>query len=243
MLQPGGELAGGRVPRHFRQLPCAVIPGPWPGRHLAGLLLTVLSRRCLEEEPFVEIVPYPHPALRWKAKPVSQIDAALRSTVREMFDLMYEARGIGLAATQVALPIRLFVVNPTADPDETEEEFVFINPEIVRRNGSSEGEEGCLSLPGLYGPVRRAEVIVVEAFDLKGRPFEMELTDLPGRVVQHENDHLDGILFIDRMAEADRREVNDHVLAFETEFRQAQAEGRWLPDPELERALQELEPG
>ncbi|MCA9113812.1 MAG: peptide deformylase [Planctomycetaceae bacterium] len=243
MLQPGGELAGGRVPRHFRQLPCAVIPGPWPGRHLAGLPLTVLSRRCLEEEPFVEIVPYPHPALRWKAKPVSQIDAALRSTVREMFDLMYEARGIGLAATQVALPIRLFVVNPTADPDETEEEFVFINPEIVRRNGSSEGEEGCLSLPGLYGPVRRAEVIVVEAFDLKGRPFEMELTDLPGRVVQHENDHLDGILFIDRMAEADRREVNDHVLAFETEFRQAQAEGRWLPDPELERALQELEPG
>ena len=191
----------------------------------------------------MEIVPYPHPALRWKAKPVSQIDAALRSTVREMFDLMYEARGIGLAATQVALPIRLFVVNPTADPDETEEEFVFINPEIVRRNGSSEGEEGCLSLPGLYGPVRRAEVIVVEAFDLKGRPFEMELTDLPGRVVQHENDHLDGILFIDRMAEADRREVNDHVLAFETEFRQAQAEGRWLPDPELERALQELEPG
>lgn len=191
----------------------------------------------------MEIVPYPHPALRWKAKPVSQIDAALRSTVREMFDLMYEARGIGLAATQVALPIRLFVVNPTADPDETEEEFVFINPEIVRRNGSSEGEEGCLSLPGLYGPVRRAEVIVVEAFDLKGRPFEMELTDLPGRVVQHENDHLDGVLFIDRMGDADRREVNDQVLAFETEFRQAQADGRWLPDPELERALQELEPG
>ncbi|MCA8997972.1 MAG: peptide deformylase [Planctomycetaceae bacterium] len=241
MLQPGGELAGGRVPRHFRQLPCAVIPGPWPGRHLAGLPLTVLSRRCLEEEPFVEIVPYPHPALRWKAKPVSQIDAALRSTVREMFDLMYEARGIGLAATQVALPIRLFVVNPTADPDETEEEFVFINPEIVRRKGQVVGEEGCLSLPGLYGDVTRAEEVVIEAFDLDGQGFEMKLDDLAARVVQHETDHLDGILFTDRMRQEGTSERVDLKLPkFVSVYEQARRDGLVSSDESIKARIDEM---
>lgn len=168
-----------------------------------------------------------------------EINADLRRTVQEMFELMYEANGVGLAANQVALPLRLFVMNPLADPEQPDQEFVFINPEIVRRKGSEEGEEGCLSLPGLYGPVCRAEQIVVEAFDLKGQGFQMELSELPGRVVQHEYDHIDGVLFIDRMTEAARQEVEEQVEEFETAFRQGQQEGRWQPDAELERALRE----
>ena len=116
----------------------------------------------------MEIVKYPHPALAWKSTPVTKINADLRNIVEEMFELMYEARGIGLAGNQVALPWRLFVINPTGDPEEKDAEMVFINPEIVSRSGSEEAEEGCLSLPDVFGDVRRAEKIVVEAFDLQG---------------------------------------------------------------------------
>lgn len=190
----------------------------------------------------MQVVHYPHPALRWKSQPVREINAQLRSTVQEMFDLMYESRGIGLAANQVALPYRVFVANPTGDPEEKDQEQVFINPEIVRRNGSVEGEEGCLSLPELYGPVRRADQIVVVAFDLKGREFEMKLDDLPGRVVQHETDHLDGVLFIDRMTEAKQRELQPRLAEFEAVFRRAQESGEVPSDEDLRRGLRELEP-
>ena len=113
----------------------------------------------------MEIVKYGHPALRWKSTPLPEITPELKRTVRKMFDLMYEARGIGLAANQVGLPYRLFIVNASAEPSETDEELVFINPEIIRRKGSAEGEEGCLSLPEVYGTVPRAEKILVEAYD------------------------------------------------------------------------------
>ena len=101
------------------------------------------------------IVLYPHPALRYESRPVTQIDDDLRAKVRAMFDLMYEARGIGLAANQVALPFRFFVLNLTADPEQKDQEQVFINPEIVKRHSSIEDEEGCLSFPGLYFKVKR----------------------------------------------------------------------------------------
>ncbi|MBW3539185.1 MAG: peptide deformylase [Planctomycetes bacterium] len=190
----------------------------------------------------MQIVQYPHPALRWKSQPIRQINAELRSAVRQMFDLMYASQGIGLAANQVALPWRVFVVNPTGEASERDEEYVFINPEILRRKGSVEGEEGCLSLPELFGPVRRAEQILVNAFDLKGNEFEMTLTDLPGRVVQHETDHLDGVLFVDRMTDAARREVEPQLADFEAHFRRQQSLGRFPPDPEIEQRLRELEP-
>ena len=108
----------------------------------------------------LEIVKYPHPALRYASRPIEQIDDAhLRSTIREMFELMYDARGIGLAANQVALPFRFFILNLTADPEQKDQEQVFINPEIVKRHSSTEDEEGCLSLPGLYaqGPAGQAD--------------------------------------------------------------------------------------
>jgi peptide deformylase len=190
----------------------------------------------------MEIVHYPHPALSWKSKPLTDISADLRSSVREMFDLMYEAKGIGLAANQVALPLRLFLINVTGDKDVSEEEFVFINPRIVQRQGSEEGEEGCLSLPELYGQVRRAEQIVVEAYDLQGQPFEMDLTEMPARVVQHETDHLDGIIFPDRMTEVARREIEPRLQDFEAVFRHQQSAGRIPSDSELKKRLSELEP-
>ena len=190
----------------------------------------------------MNIVYFPHPALRWKSKPIAEINAGLRETVREMFNLMYEARGIGLAANQVGLPLRLFIVNATAEPEETEQELVFINPEITHRKGSIEGEEGCLSLPELYGQVRRAEEIVVEAFDLQGREFSMTLTELAGRVVQHETDHLDGVMFTDRLSESAQREVEGRLDDFESQFRRQQADGEIPSDDDIKRQLKALEP-
>lgn len=212
-----------------------------PFRHAAYNAADRQFAANLHVERFMEIVHYPHPALRWKSKPVREINANLRTIVREMFEIMYRSKGIGLAANQVALPYRLFVINPGGDPKATDEEHVFINPEIVSRKGSVEGEEGCLSLPELYGEVRRAEEIVVEAFDLKGRLFEMSLTELPGRVVQHETDHLDGVLFPDRMNEIARRELEPRMSDFEAIFRHQQKTGEIPSDAELQRQLRELE--
>lgn len=190
----------------------------------------------------MQIVQFPHPALRWKSKPIVEITPELQKIVREMFDLMYAAEGIGLAANQVALPWRVFVINLTADKTETSEEHVFINPEIVKRKGTVEAEEGCLSMPKLYGQVKRSAEIVVEAFDLDGRGFEMTLDDLASRAVQHELDHLDGVLFTDRMSEAGQREVAPVLSDFETQFRRQQELGVIAPDPELQKQLLEIEP-
>lgn len=150
----------------------------------------------------LEIVLHPHPALRWKSKDVARIDAGLRVMVEQMFELMYASRGIGLAANQVGLPYRLFVINAAGDKDEKDQELVFINPQITRKNGSETDEEGCLSLPDVFGPVTRATKIIVDAFDLNGQQFELTLEDLPARVVQHEYDHVEGIMFTDRVASA-----------------------------------------
>lgn len=191
----------------------------------------------------MQIVQYGHPVLRWKSKPIQAINDELRSIVREMFELMYAAKGIGLAANQVALPYRLFVVNVTADPEQKDEEFVFLNPRIRRRKGAASGEEGCLSLPGMYANVDRAEEVVIEAFDLSGEGFEMDLDDLPARVVQHESDHLDGVLFVDRLAPEERLKLEPKLLGFESEFRKQQALGEFPSDDEIKKHLKELEQG
>jgi len=189
----------------------------------------------------MEIVRYGHPALRWKAKELTELTPDFKATVRAMFDLMYEARGIGLAATQVGLPYRFFVVNTTADPKETEEELVFINPEIIRKKGNVEGEEGCLSLPELYGQVARAEEIVLEAYDIDGQGFEMECSEILARVIQHENDHLDGVLFIDRMKPDEVEELQANIDDLETQFRQTQAAGTLASDEGLKEQLSKME--
>jgi peptide deformylase len=188
----------------------------------------------------LRIVPYPHPALRYESRPVTQIDDELRGWVREMFDLMYAARGIGLAANQVGLPYRFFVLNLTADPEKRDEEQVFINPEIVKRHSSVEHEEGCLSFPGLYANVRRAKKIRFRAFDLQGESVDREADDLFGRAFQHETDHLSGRLFIDHLGPLATHSAKAKVREFEMSFRAAQAAGEYPSDEEIVRQLDAL---
>ncbi len=188
----------------------------------------------------LKIVTYAHPALRYRSRPVERIDANLRGWARQMFDLMYEAKGIGLAANQVGLPMRFFVLNLTADPNQPDQEQVFLNPEIVKRHGSIEGEEGCLSFPGLYANVQRARKVKIQAFNLEGQPIDLEAHDLFSRAVQHETDHVNGDLFIDRLAPDVREKVEPRVRQFEAEFRRAQAAGEWPSDSEILKRLDEF---
>ncbi len=186
----------------------------------------------------LEIVHYPHPSLRFHSRPITQIDDALRATIRAMFDLMYAANGIGLAANQVGLPFRFFVLNLTADPEQRNEEQVFINPEIVKRHGLLEEEEGCLSLPGMYAKVRRAKRVRVLAYNLEGNLVEHHAEDLFSRAVQHETDHLDGKLFIDHADPKVRQSLAEKLREFEERHRHAQREGTLPADPELLRRLE-----
>lgn len=142
------------------------------------------------------------PALREKAGEVEQVDDEIRRLAEDMFETMYAAEGIGLAAPQVGVNRRLFVMD-IRDPDI--EPRALINPVIVERSGSESGEEGCLSLPGLVGEVERSASIVVEALDLQGEPIRIEASGLHARCIQHEIDHLDGVLFIDHVSPLKRR--------------------------------------
>jgi peptide deformylase len=160
-----------------------------------------------------------------------------------MFELMYEARGIGLAATQVALPWRFFILNLTADPEQRDEERVFINPQIVKRHSSQEEEEGCLSLPGLYSKVHRARRVRAQAFDLDGNPIEVDADDLLSRAIQHETDHLDGKLFIDYIDLPRMPQTNLRVREFEAVHRKAQEDGTLAADADLIRRLDALARG
>ena len=164
----------------------------------------------------MQIVTYPHFTLRYKSQTLTRVDAALRKIVAEMFELMYEANGVGLAANQVDLPLRLFVLNMAAEPGEGEE-MVFINPVISHPKGNEEADEGCLSLPGIYGNVQRPKQIHLQAFNLRGEEFKADLDGLFARVVQHENDHLDGVLFTDRMTTTGKLAIRESLEEFELE--------------------------
>lgn len=187
----------------------------------------------------MHIVEYPHPTLRHKSKPIRRVDAALREVVTEMFRLMYEAEGIGLAANQVDLPYRLFVVNLQDRGDN--EELVFINPVLSGQKGSEEAEEGCLSIPGLYAPVRRPATVTVTAYGLDGQEIRREVGGLLGRVIQHETDHLDGVLFIDRLSEAAALEVKEEVAEFERKFARRREAAEIPSDRDIAARLSQIE--
>jgi peptide deformylase len=188
-----------------------------------------------------KIVHYPHPALRHKSKPVTSVDKQLHLHIGEMKELMYQAKGLGLAAPQVALPVQLLVMNVTGDPAQPEREEVYLNPQIVERKGVMEDEEGCLSFPGLYQNVRRAQTIKVRAYNLQGKLVEKVISDLESRAWQHEIDHLNGILFIDMMGPLARFAARSSVKNFEKVFREAQKKGELPPDFEIEKLLAALE--
>ncbi len=170
------------------------------------------------EGPSLQIVHYPHPTLRRKTKPVRRVDVELVRIVRQMFGLMYANNGIGLAAPQVDLPLRLFVVNLSGKPDEGEE-FVFINPVLSKPKGNEESEEGCLSFPELWGLVTRPKLITVDAYNLRGEEVRLNLNGMLARVVQHEYDHLDGVVFVDRMTTTARAKAQPMLDEFELDFR------------------------
>lgn len=159
-----------------------------------------------------EILTSEHPVLRQKAKRVKKIDAALQKLIDDMIETMEAAPGQGLAAPQVGVSLRVIVVNacPGEEPDEEPVQLQLINPEIVESSGEQIGEEGCLSIPGLIGIVKRYRDVTVRALNRKGKPVKIKASRNLARVLQHEIDHLDGILFTDRLEKPEHLfRVND----------------------------------
>ena len=155
------------------------------------------------------IVLYPDPILRATTRRIESVTLNIRDVAKRMLELMHQAPGVGLAAPQVGLPWRMFVANSTGQPDDDQ---VFINPTLSQvSKGTTEHEEGCLSLPNVTGIIRRPQTIAIEAMGLDGQSFTLTSDDLPGRIWQHEFDHLEGVLIIDRMDEIDRL-VNKKTL-------------------------------
>jgi len=150
------------------------------------------------------ILEYPDPRLRTRAVPVDTVDDALRELIDDMLETMYAANGIGLAATQVDVHRRVLVADISEGRNDPR---VFINPEILGKNGTTTSQEGCLSVPGYYDEVERAQSVHVRALGRNGKPFEVELDGLLAICVQHEVDHLDGRLFVDYLSEMKRQRV------------------------------------
>jgi peptide deformylase len=150
------------------------------------------------------ILEYPDPRLRTRAAPITRFDAALKQQVADMLETMYAAPGIGLAATQVDWHFQLLVIDVSEGKDEPQ---VFINPEILSTEGKAKGEEGCLSVPGIYDDVPRAEKVRVRYQDASGATHERELDGLLAVCLQHEMDHLSGKLFVDYLSELKRQRI------------------------------------
>ncbi len=180
----------------------------------------------------ISIIKYPHPTLRYRSCTIQRVDRDLREVASRMFQLMYEAEGIGLAANQIDLPLRMFVMNLAGNPHEGEER-VFLNPVLRLPRGTREKQEGCLSLPGVYANVRRPEEVILHAFELSGDEFEQRIDGMFARVVQHEIDHLNGVLFIDHLDEESLDEVTPSLKQFTQEFSDAQREQRLPSDAHI----------
>ncbi len=189
----------------------------------------------------MKIVQFPHPALRHPARPLTAIDKKVHEAAARMLELMYEHKGLGLAAPQVGLPYQLIVLNPSGSPEDKEAECVYVNPIVLERKGTMEGEEGCLSFPGLFQKVRRAKTVKVQAYNLKGELVEATVSELPARLWQHEVDHLHGILFIDKLGPIGKLASRTQLREFEREYKKAQQRGDILPNPEIEAELSLLE--
>ena len=152
----------------------------------------------------LEILHYPDPRLRNEALPVEEVDLEIKTLVSDMFETMYDAPGIGLASIQVNVPKRVIVVDVSEEHDQP---LCFINPEIISKQGEEEMDEGCLSVPGYYETVQRAEKIRVKALNEQGEAFEMDAVGLLSVCIQHEIDHLDGKLFVDYISPLKRNRI------------------------------------
>jgi peptide deformylase len=153
------------------------------------------------------ILRYPDQRLRVKAEPVTEVTSEIRQLCDDMAETMYAAPGVGLAAPQIGIAKRIFVID-IADAESPSDLRTFINPEIVSREGETKWEEGCLSFPGIHEEVERAEKVTVRAIGLDGKPFELVADGLLAIAVQHEHDHLDGTLMVDRVSLLKRRFID-----------------------------------
>ena len=151
-----------------------------------------------------DILHFPDERLRTKAQPVAEVDDSVRLLVSDMFETMYDAPGIGLAATQINVHQRIIVMDVSEDRRAP---LVLINPEIIKKEGDQMGEEGCLSVPGVYEPVQRAARITVRTLDLEGKEQTIEADGLLAVCIQHEMDHLEGTLFVDYLSGLKRQRI------------------------------------
>jgi peptide deformylase len=179
----------------------------------------------------MKIVNYPHPALRVKCQPVANIDKDLRLTAGRMLELMHSREGLGLAAPQVAIDAQLIVMQfPGIDDDHPGPEVVAINPVIVATKGKNKDREGCLSFPSLYQDILRYKTVTVKYYDLDGQLHETTASDLSARLWQHEIDHLNGVLFIDKMGPLARYGSRNDIAKFVADFEDDIANGKLPTD-------------
>ena len=162
----------------------------------------------------LDILEFPDPRLRTKARPVDTVDDNLRRLIDDMFETMYAAPGIGLAATQVDVHQRLVVIDVSEGKDQP---LVLINPEIVAKQGSQVYQEGCLSVPGIFADVERADEVTMKALDRNGQPYELTADGVLAVCIQHELDHLDGKVFVDYLSPLKREMVRKRLLKAQRE--------------------------
>jgi peptide deformylase len=166
----------------------------------------------------LSIILWPDPRLLKISKPVEVFDENLRVLVQKMFELMRQAKGVGLAAPQVGLNIRLFIACPTGKPDD---DRVYVNPQLTEPKDEEEAEEGCLSLPGINTSVLRSKSLHMRAQDLEGKPFEQFAEGYLARIWQHEIDHLNGTLIIDRMGPVERMTHRKILKELQAKYRES----------------------
>lgn len=156
------------------------------------------------------ILTYPDPRLKLVAEPISEVSDEIRTLVEDMAETMYAAPGVGLAANQVGILKRIFVID-VADEDDPSELLVFINPEIIELDGEQIFNEGCLSFPGAAEEIKRAATVKIRALNVEGKSFELEADGLLAVAIQHENDHLNGVLMIDKVGTLKKRKISRQV--------------------------------
>ena len=158
----------------------------------------------------LKIVTWPDPVLTTPADPVTKFDAELKKLADDMFETMYAAPGVGLAATQVGIARRLFVMDCSAGKDPSSRYFM-ANPQIIVKEGKQDGEEGCLSIPGIYSKVQRSGRVIARGHDINGKEYEIEGVELEARCLLHETDHCDGILYVNRISPLKRELVQRKI--------------------------------
>jgi peptide deformylase len=165
-----------------------------------------------------------NPVLRTRTEPVTEITDEIRALIRDMYETMHAANGVGLAANQVGVGLRIAVLGIPGERDDEVTHLTMINPEFSDPRGNQNGDEGCLSIPGLFEPLRRAKQVTLRAYNEKLEAYTLECEGLFARAVQHECDHLNGLLFVDRLSALKRGRLRRELRSIEEEHRSASAE-------------------